>query len=85
MKGPAVAAPPVVPAEKPFMDPELVERSIKKVEDDMKDKISSLAPQIISHLGLSKYRSHQLSATGSLIYLLISGLILFARSDFFNV
>ena len=74
-----------VQVEEPLLDTAIVENSIKKVEEDVKEKINALTPQLISIVGLAKYRSHQLAANGALIYILISGIILFARSDFFNV
>ena len=55
------------------------------IETKMRPRVEDIVPKISKTLNIDKYTTMQITNYGSMIYIIISALILFARPDFFNV
>ncbi len=55
------------------------------VENSMKRKVDDIVPKIANILQISHYPWDQISSIGSLVFLGMTGLMLFARSDLVNL
>ncbi len=51
----------------------------------MKEKVDTFVPELARVLRISQYQWQQIDTVESMIYIAISVLIMFARSDFLNV
>jgi len=55
------------------------------METSVKKRVDTIVPEIAKALRLSRFKLVQLTSIGSLIYLAMSALAMFARSDLLNV
>lgn len=58
---------------------------IEVTEKTMRRRVDNIVPQIAETLRVSKYSWEKLSSIGSMIFLGIACIMLFARTDLFNV
>lgn len=59
--------------------------TVEVIEKNMRGRVNGIVPKIIEKLGLTSYKREDLSHYGCIIFLGLTGLIVFARTDLLNV